>query len=71
MLFKIGDANKTMHLITVDTKINGQFLNMEIDTGVGVSIISKTTHKKLLSEVPIHSASLYLKNYTGKNTLQL
>ena len=65
-LFKIGDANKTVHPITMDMEINGQVLKMEIDTGAVVSIISKTTYQKLFSEVPIHAASLRLRTYTGE-----
>ena len=51
----------------MDIEINGQVLNMEIDTGAAVSIISKATHQKLFSEVPIKSASLCLRTYTGEH----
>ena len=42
-LFKIRDSSKAAHPITVDIEINGRALNMEVDTGAAVSIISKTS----------------------------
>ena len=65
-LFKIKDSSKAVHPITVDMKINGRVLNMEVDTGAAVSIISKATYQKLFSEVPVKPASLHLRTYTGE-----
>ena len=62
----VRDAHNSTHPITVDIEINGQVFNMEIDTGAAVSIISKATYQKLFSEVPIKSASLCLRTYTGE-----
>ena len=42
-LFKIQDSTKSIHPITVDMEINGKILNMEVDTGATVFIISQTT----------------------------
>ena len=65
-LFKIRDSSKVAHPLTVDIEINGRALNMEVDTGAAVSIISKTTYQKLFSEIPIKPASLRLRTYTGE-----
>ena len=50
----------------MDIEINGRALNMEVDTGAAVFIISKTTYQKLFSEIPIKPASLRLRTYTGE-----
>ena len=50
----------------MDIEINGTALNMEVDTGATVFIISKTTYQKLFSEIPIKPASLCLRTYTGE-----
>ena len=50
----------------MDIEINGTALNMEVDTGATVFIISKTTYQKLFSEIPIKPASLHLRTYTGE-----
>ena len=47
-------------------EINGKILNMEVDTGAAVSIISLTMWQKLFSEVPLKPASLRLQTYTGE-----
>ena len=64
-LFKIKDSSKAVHPITVDMEINGKALNMEVDTGAAVYIISKATYQKLFSHVPLKSASIRLRTYTG------
>ena len=64
-LFKIKDSSKAVHPITVDMEISGKALNMEVDTGAAVSIISKATYQKLFSQVPLKSASIRLRTYTG------
>ena len=66
-LFKIRDSSKVAHPLTVDIEINGRALNMEVDTGAAVSIISKTTYQKLFSEIPIKPASLRLRTYTSES----
>ena len=64
-LFKIKDSSKAVHPITVDMEISGKALNMEVNTGAAVSIISKATYQKLFSQVPLKSAPIRLKTYTG------
>ena len=44
-------------------EVNGQPITMEIDTGTAVSIISKETWEKRLSEVSLSKATLCLCTY--------
>ena len=46
-------------------EISGKALNMEVDAGTAVSIISKATYQKLFSQIPLKSASIRLRTYTG------
>ena len=54
------------HPITVEMSVNDKTLQMELDTGAAVSIISEDAHKKLFEDVPLHRSPIALKTYTGE-----
>ena len=54
------------HPITLEMSVDNKTLNMELDTGAAVSIISETTHKKLFGDVPLQKSPIALKTYTGE-----
>ena len=47
-------------------KINGKLLQMEVDTGAAVSIISEQTKNRLNLTVPLASPSVVLRTYAGE-----
>ena len=47
--------------------INGMPVEMEVDTGAAVSLMSESQQKALFPSVPLRNSSLTLKNYTGEN----
>ena len=58
--------SKSSHPIRVEVKINGKLLQMEVDTGAAVSIISEQTKNRLNLTVPLASPSVVLRTYTGE-----
>ena len=58
--------SKSSHPIRVEVKINGKLLQMEVDTGAVVSIISEQTKNRLNLTVPLVSPSVVLRTYTGE-----
>lgn len=58
--------NKSSHPIRVDVKINDKPLQMEVDTGAEVSIISEQNKNRLYPMVSFTSSSVVLRTYTGK-----
>ena len=52
-------------------EVNGQPITMEIDTGAAVSIISKETWEKRLSEMTLNKATLRLCTYTAEKLIVL
>ncbi len=42
--------------LTVEVKLDGKPLSMELDTGVSVSLISEVTYKSLLKDKPIRKS---------------
>ncbi len=63
-VFRIGD--RSSHPITVDLEVQGRKLTMEVDTGAAVSIISEKTHKEWFPDVPLKTAPVVLRTYTGE-----
>jgi len=58
--------NKSTHPIRVDVKINDKPLQMEVDTGAAVSIISEQTKNRMYPMVSLTSPSVVLHTYTGE-----
>ena len=53
------------HGIEVPIELNSKSVLMELDTGVGISIISEETYKRLFNEVPLVPSTTKLHAYTG------
>ena len=58
--------SKSSHPIRVEVKINDKPLQMEVDTGAAVSIISEQTKKTLYPLVSLTAPSVVLRTYTGE-----
>ena len=52
--------------IKISLQINNQPLQMEVDTGAAVSLISQRTHQEYLSQIPLEKSDILLKTYTGE-----
>ena len=53
----------------VTVKVNGASTLMELDTGAGISVISKQTYNQLWPGnkwPPLQSSSIHLKTYVGE-----
>ena len=61
-------SHRTAKPIRGNVQLNQPFLNMEVDTGASVSVISKDTYSKLWPSAlapPIESSDVQLQTYTG------
>ena len=63
-LFQLKEHSS--HPIVVSVLVNDKPLEMELDTGAAVSIISEDTHQSKFPGVPLQKASVKLKTYTGQ-----
>ena len=52
--------------ITVEPEVNGVPLEMELDTGASVSIVTETTWKDRFPGVQLENTGIQLKTYTGE-----
>ena len=52
--------------IILKPKVNGVELEMELDTGATVSLVSEKTWKEVFQECPLDKCSTLLKTYTGE-----
>ena len=59
-------SNKTLHPMKVRVHIGGRPLQMEIDTGTAVSLISETVWKKEFPQVRPVQTNVVLQTYTGE-----
>ena len=59
----IGSSSKPLRVVLT---VNGKLLEMELDTGADLSIISEETRKTLLPNLKIHKSTVSLKTYTGE-----
>ena len=59
--------SKDRNVIWVSPEINGKVINMELDTGAGVSIISKQDFDKYFKDNQLSETSLTLKTYSGES----
>ena len=61
---RLGESQSQPFIATME--INGTPLDMEIDTGALVSIISEQTREQLFSDIPVEASPLQLQTYTGE-----
>ena len=64
LLHKLGERSSDP--IEVQMLLNGKKLNMEVDTGTALSIISEATRKCMFADETLHPSSLVLKTYTDE-----
>ena len=62
--FKLKKLDKRS--IIVQMKVNGTNLDMEVDTGAALSVISETTRRAVFLNDTLHPSSLILKTYTDE-----
>ena len=58
----------------IELKLNGNPISMELDTGAGISIVSKSTYYQLWPESkrpPLQTSTILLKTYTGEKFQEL
>lgn len=65
LIARLGE--KQSHPFRVDMMVNGKPLNMEIDTGASVSLISSTLQRSLFPDAVLERSSLKLQTYTGEH----
>lgn len=58
--------SKSSHPMQIELKINDKLLQMEVDTGAGVSIISEQTKSSLYPRVSLNSPSVVFCTCTGE-----
>lgn len=63
-MFKVG--TKSAGSIAVQVKVNGKQLEMELDTGAAVSIITEEIVNKEFPGATVHPSTIVLKTYTGE-----
>ena len=51
---------------SVEVKVNGLPLHMEVDSGAAVSLATETAGASLLTSTELHPSSTVLKTYTGE-----
>ena len=61
-LYTLGTAS---HGIEIPVEVNGTDILMELDTGAGVSIISKETYNRHFKSTPLKPCNTRLHTYTG------
>ena len=64
-LHKLGV--KSSHPIEVSLLASGQSLEMKVNTGADISIISQETRKTLFPTQKVYKSDLVLKTYAGKS----
>lgn len=60
-------AGKSKQAFTANFTVDKKTVNMEIDTGAAVSIISQELYDASFSHLPLEGAKVKLKTYTGEN----
>ena len=64
MLLSLSSSSSEPIIIPV--KVNGQLLNMELDTGAAVSLISEETYRCHWADRPLQNSDTKLKTYSGE-----
>ncbi len=66
--FKIHNMSKrSPDPIIVQLQLNGKSLDMEVDTGAALSVISETTRLEVFPNDTLHPSNLILKTYTDEH----
>ena len=66
--FKLHKLSKnSSDPIMVSVKLNGQSLEMEVDTGAAFSVISEVTRQAVFARETLHPSDLVLKTYTDEH----
>ena len=60
-------SSHTSKPVTVDLMINEQSLQMELDTGASISLISEQQYKEICEAPSLEKSSVILQTYTGEN----
>ena len=68
-LFKV--SSHISEPLMVDVAVNGQSLQMELDTGASILLISEYQYKQLREASSLEKSSVILRTYTGENLLIL
>ena len=65
--FKIHNlVKRSPDPIVVQLQLNGKFLDMEVDTGAALSVISEATRRDVFPNDTLHPSNLILKTYTNE-----
>lgn len=64
-LYKITKREQLAH-ICITPEIEGKMIEMELDTGAAVSIISREKYDNVLQHIPLQPTDVILKTYTGE-----
>uniref|UniRef100_A0A1X7UFM7 CCHC-type domain-containing protein n=1 Tax=Amphimedon queenslandica TaxID=400682 RepID=A0A1X7UFM7_AMPQE len=64
---KVNSVKATPPPIKVSVKLYGKLIEMEVDTGAAVSIISERTYRKWLKDTPLCPAEIQLQTYTSSH----
>ena len=58
--------DKSVKPFTVDLKLNGKLLCMELDTGATISLVSEKTLRQLFPSTTLQPSSTQLHSYSGE-----
>ena len=64
-IFQLGSERRAPHPITVTVLVNNRPLQMELDTGAAVSIISEREQHRLYPHISLRPSHTLLRTYTG------
>ncbi|RXN15243.1 Retrovirus-related Pol poly from transposon opus [Labeo rohita] len=65
---EIADGKKG---IVVNVKLDGKCMDMQLDTGAAVSLMSELSYREFLSHLPLSKTSMQLITYSGERILLL
>jgi hypothetical protein len=65
-LYRVGQHTSVSKPLVCTLQIQKQIVEMEIDTGADVSLISEKTHQQLFPDLPIEPTTVRLKTYTNE-----
>ncbi|KAI7789894.1 hypothetical protein IRJ41_014004, partial [Triplophysa rosa] len=66
-LFTVYTAQDGVDGIYIDLQLNGQTVNMQLDTGASLSVISDHIYRDKLYDSVLRPTSIHLTSYTGDN----
>ena len=65
-VFAVRSENNKSPPVHVTVKIQGRFIDMEVDTGAAVSLIDETTYHKYYKSVPLKETEIRRNSYTNE-----